>query len=104
MTPVAIRPATSADIPTITRIYGHAVEHGTASFEIEVPDQTEMTRRQRELIDAGFPYIAAEFDGRLLGYAYAGPYRRTTGLSFHYRRLDLRRFQGAAPWRWQDAA
>ena len=75
MTPILIRPSTPADIPAITRIYTHAVEHGTASFEIEAPDQTEMTRRQRELIDAGFPYIAAEFDGALLGYAYAGRYR-----------------------------
>ena len=72
---VSIRPATPTDIPAIARIYAHAVEHGTASFEIEAPDQTEITRRQRELIDAGFPYIAAELDGRLLGYAYAGPYR-----------------------------
>jgi phosphinothricin acetyltransferase len=75
MTLVSIRPATPADIPAIARIYAHAVKHGTASFEIEAPDQTEMARRQRELVDAGFPYIAAELDGRLLGYAYAGPYR-----------------------------
>jgi L-amino acid N-acyltransferase YncA len=73
--PVSIRPATSADIPAIARIYAHAVKHGTASFEIEAPDPAEMARRQRELVDAGFPYIAAELDGRLLGYAYAGPYR-----------------------------
>ena len=71
----SIRPATPNDIPAIARIYAHAVEHGTASFEIEAPDQAEMTRRQCELVDAGFPYIAAELDGRLLGYAYAGPYR-----------------------------
>jgi len=75
MTLVSIRPATPIDIPAIARIYAHAVKHGTASFEIEAPDQTEMARRQRELVDAGFPYIAAELDGRLLGYAYAGPYR-----------------------------
>jgi phosphinothricin acetyltransferase len=75
MMPVSIRPATPADIPAIARIYAHAVEHGTASFEIEAPDPAEMARRQREVVDAGFPYIAAELDGRLLGYAYAGPYR-----------------------------
>jgi L-amino acid N-acyltransferase YncA len=82
MTPVSIRPATPADIPAITRIYAHAVEHGTASFEIEAPDQTEMARRQRELIDAGFPYIAAELDGVLLGYAYAGCYRARPAYRF----------------------
>jgi L-amino acid N-acyltransferase YncA len=75
MTTVSIRPATPADIPAITRIYAHAVAHGTASFETEAPDQTEMARRQRALFDGGFPYIAAEIGGTLLGYAYAGHYR-----------------------------
>jgi L-amino acid N-acyltransferase YncA len=75
MPPVAIRPATPADIPAITRIYDHAVRHGTASFELEAPDEAEMLRRMRALVDDGFPYIAAEVDGLLAGYAYAGPYR-----------------------------
>ena len=35
MTDVAIRAATPADIPGITRIYAHAVIHGTATFELE---------------------------------------------------------------------
>ena len=73
--PLVIRPATPADIPAIARIYAFAVTHGTASFEIEAPDEAEMARRQRALIDGGFPYLAAELEGRLLGYAYAGEYR-----------------------------
>ena len=73
--PLVIRPATPADIPAIARIYAFAVTHGTASFEIEAPNEAEMARRQRALIDGGFPYLAAELEGRLLGYAYAGEYR-----------------------------
>jgi len=72
---VSIRPATSADIPAITRIYAHAVKYGTASFELEPPDEAEMARRQRTLLDGGYPYIVAEIDVVLVGYAYAGPYR-----------------------------
>ena len=53
MSPLSIRPATPADIPAITRIYRHAVRHGTASFELEPPDEAEMTRRMRALLDAG---------------------------------------------------
>ena len=49
--------------------------HGTASFELEPPDEAEMTRRMRALLDGGFPYLVAEIDGALAGYAYAGPYR-----------------------------
>jgi phosphinothricin acetyltransferase len=75
MSAVVIRPATAADIPAITRIYAHAVTHGTASFELEPPDEAEMARRMQMLLESGFPYIAAETGGRLAGYAYAGPYR-----------------------------
>lgn len=70
-----IRPATPTDIPAITVIYAHAVRHGTASFEIEPPDEAEMTRRQTTLLAGGFPYIVAENDSGIAGYAYAGPYR-----------------------------
>src|SRR5436305_366941 len=75
MSDVSIRPATSADVPAITRIYAHAVRQGTASFELEPPDEAEMTRRQRALLDGGYPYLVAEIDGSVAGYAYAGPYR-----------------------------
>jgi phosphinothricin acetyltransferase len=75
MPSLAIRLATADDIPAITRIYAHAVRHGTASFELEPPDEIEMLRRQRALIDGGFPYIVAERGGLFLGYAYAGPFR-----------------------------
>jgi len=70
-----IRPATEADLPAITKIYEHAVLHGTATFELTPPDLAEMTRRFKSLMDGGFPYFVGVLDGRLSGYAYAGPYR-----------------------------
>lgn len=78
----AIRPAKTSDIPAITRIYAHAVEFGTASFELAPPDETEMARRMHELMGRGFPYIVAEIEGRLAGYAYAGPYRARPAYRF----------------------
>src|ERR1700719_5025679 len=75
MNDVSLRTATSADIAAITRIYAHAVEHGTASFELEPPDEAEMKRRQHALLARDFPYIVAELAGAVVGYAYAGPYR-----------------------------
>jgi L-amino acid N-acyltransferase YncA len=70
-----IRPATEADLPFVTQIYEHAVRFGTATFELVAPDLPEMTRRFRALMDGGFPYFVAALDGRVVGYAYAGPYR-----------------------------
>jgi L-amino acid N-acyltransferase YncA len=75
MTTLSIRPARPADIPTITAIYAQAVLHGTASWEIEPPDEAEMLRRQEAILAGGYPYLVAERDGALLGYAYAGAYR-----------------------------
>jgi phosphinothricin acetyltransferase len=82
MTSISIRAATPADIPAITRIYAHAVTHGTASFELDPPDETEMARRQRALLDGGFPYHVAERGHAVLGYAYAGPYRTRPAYRF----------------------
>jgi L-amino acid N-acyltransferase YncA len=75
MPALEIRPATEADLPAVTDIYEHAVLHGTATFELIPPDLTEMTRRFKALMDGGYPYLAAALDSRVIGYAYAGPYR-----------------------------
>jgi len=45
MSSLEIRPATAADLPSITEIYEHAVRFGTATFELIPPDLAEMTRR-----------------------------------------------------------
>lgn len=82
MSAVSIRPAKPADIPAITRIYAHAVIHGTASFELDPPDEAEMTARMQALLGGGFPYLAAESGGELLGSAYAGHYRTRPAYRF----------------------
>jgi L-amino acid N-acyltransferase YncA len=83
----SIRPAETRDLPAITRIYAHAVRHGTASFELDPPDEAEMARRHVALVSGGFPYLVAEHasEGALsgvLGYAYAGPYRARPAYRF----------------------
>ena len=77
-----IRPTTPADIPAITRIYAHAVLHGTATFELEPPDEAEMLRRFEKLRAGSFPYVVAEIDGVVAGYAYAGAFRERPAYRF----------------------
>ena len=72
MSEVNIRAATPADLAAITRIYADAVKHGTATFEIEPPDETEMARRRDALLAKDYPYLVAERAGAIAGYAYAG--------------------------------
>lgn len=75
MQSVLIRNAFAMDIPTITAIYAHAVAYGTATFEIDPPTEDDMAMRRNALVDGGFPYVVVEFDGEVVGYAYAAPYR-----------------------------
>jgi phosphinothricin acetyltransferase len=75
MTTPSIRAGLPADIPAIAAIYAHAVQHGTASWELEPPDQVEMQRRFEAIQAGGYPYLVAERAGAILGYAYAGAYR-----------------------------
>lgn len=70
-----IRPATAEDIPAITAIYGHWVEVGTSSFELQAPDEAEMLSRFTALKQKDLPWLAATRGGALVGYAYAGLYR-----------------------------
>ncbi|MEH6726266.1 MAG: N-acetyltransferase family protein [Hyphomicrobiales bacterium] len=73
---VEILPPIPADLPFLQAIYSEAVLNGTASFELEPPDLAEITRRYHALVDQNFPYfVAKNAVGKLLGYAYAGPYR-----------------------------
>jgi len=75
MRKLIIRPALPGDIGAITRIYADAVRNGTASFEVEPPDEAEMLRRQTALVNNRYPYFTAEIESVVAGYAYAGPYR-----------------------------
>jgi phosphinothricin acetyltransferase len=79
---LAIRPAARADIPAITRIYADAVTHGTASFELEPPNEAEMMRRMQAVLDGAFPYLVAEVHGAVAGYAYASFYRTRPAYRF----------------------
>jgi phosphinothricin acetyltransferase len=77
-----IRPAEEADIPAIADIYAHHVLQGTGTFETEPPDAHEMKRRWLALRDRNFPYLVAEREGTMIGYAYAGPYRERLAYRF----------------------
>lgn len=75
MTTVDVRDVTAMDIAAITDIYAHHVRFGGASFELEPPSEDEMRTRWSKLVAEQFPWIAATEGERVVGYAYAGPYR-----------------------------
>ncbi|MBS0449556.1 MAG: N-acetyltransferase [Proteobacteria bacterium] len=73
--PLLIRPSRSADLSAIAAVYAWNVEHGTGTFELDAPSVAEMAQRRDGVLDKGLPWLVAERDGRVLGYAYAGPFR-----------------------------
>lgn len=72
---LTIRPSTPADLPAITAIYAWNVLNGTGTFELEAPDEAEMARRRDDVLAKGLPWLVAERDGTVLGYAYANLFR-----------------------------
>ena len=65
-----IRPSRDEDIPAITAIYGHHVLHSTGTFETEPPSVTDMVTRRADVLSKGLPYLVAEQDGKIVGFAY----------------------------------
>ena len=65
-----IRPCRHEDVPAITAIYGHHVLHSTGTFETEPPSQADMNARHTDVLGKGLPYLVAEVEGQVVGFAY----------------------------------
>jgi L-amino acid N-acyltransferase YncA len=74
MTPL-LRDTVAADLPAITAIYADEVLHGTATFELTPPDAAEMASRLAAVRALDLPWLTAELDGEVVGYAYLSPFR-----------------------------
>jgi len=65
-----IRPSRDEDVAAITAIYAHHVLHGTGTFETEPPTDSDMATRRADVLSKNLPYLVAEQEGELLGFAY----------------------------------
>lgn len=72
---MTIRDASAGDAAAIAAIYSHYIAHTAVSFELEPVDGGEMRARLQEVRTQGLPWIVAEEDGRIVGYAYATRWR-----------------------------
>ena len=69
-----IRSANVDDAARALDIYAYYVEHTAVSFEYDVPTLDEFSFRMAKTLER-YPYLVLEEDGRILGYAYAGPFK-----------------------------
>lgn len=69
-----IRLATPKDAEALLQIYGFYVENTAISFEYTAPTVAEFQARIEKTLTE-YPYLVAVEEGRIIGYAYAGPFR-----------------------------
>lgn len=82
MSDLVIRPYSPADVPAVTRIYGHYVRETVITFETEEPSEAEMASRFAAITAKGHPLLIGEVDGAVIGYAYASTYRAREAYRF----------------------
>jgi len=70
-----LRPALPADAAAIAAIYNHYILTTTISFEETPVDADDIAQRMASVQSAKLPYLVAEEDGIVTGYAYATPWR-----------------------------
>jgi phosphinothricin acetyltransferase len=77
-----IRRATDADAEAIADIYNYYVTDTIVTFEEESVPGSEIARRIHLVESAGLPWVVAEENGEILGYAYATPWKDRIGYRF----------------------
>ena len=76
-----IRNVSNTDISDITAIYNHYIENTCITFEEEPVTSNEMLKRI-ETISKAYPFLVAELDNTLIGYAYATSWRIRSAYRF----------------------
>ncbi len=79
---IVVRDAVEADMPAVQDIYAHYVLSSLATFEETPPSLEVMLARRRASIENGLPYLVAERNREVVGYAYAGAYHARPAYRF----------------------
>ena len=74
-----IRPATAPDSDPLSKIYNYYIATSHATFELAPIDAADMLQRIQNTIVEGLPFLVAEVDGSIAGYAYGRPFRPRPG-------------------------
>jgi L-amino acid N-acyltransferase YncA len=80
--PCVLRDAVGADGAALAAIYNHYIDHTIVTFEEERVGAADMARRVSDVQAASLPWLVAERDGELAGYAYATGWRTRVAYRF----------------------
>jgi phosphinothricin acetyltransferase len=77
-----IREAAAPDAAPVAAIYNHYIRETVVTFEEEPVSGAEIARRIEEVQSASLPWLVAEVDRQVVGYAYAGPWHARSAYRF----------------------
>jgi phosphinothricin acetyltransferase len=72
---ITIREVRESDAESIAAIYAHHVLNGTASYDVDPPSAEATLGKIRRIAAARWPFLVAELDGEVAGYAYVTQFR-----------------------------
>ncbi len=72
---MTFRPATNADAPALVDMYNYYVSTSNVTFDLDVWTTNDMAHKIETVAALGMPFIVAERDGELVGYAYLSTFR-----------------------------
>jgi L-amino acid N-acyltransferase YncA len=75
MSDVVLRPALAADAEAMARIYNYYVVNTVVTFEEEPVSAQAIAERLAEIQQASLPWLIAEIDDAVIGYAYASKWK-----------------------------
>ena len=73
---VAVRASTEEDVPAMLAIYAHHIRNGLGAYDPEPLHDEDIKRRRKNMLKRRLPHLVAERGGRVVGYAYAVPFRK----------------------------
>lgn len=73
---IVVRPSTEDDVPAMLAIYAHHIQRGLGAFDFEPLNGDDIKRRRKNMAKHRLPHLVAEYDGVVIGYAYAVPFRK----------------------------
>ena len=80
--PAIIRSATVGDAEAIATIYNHYITQTVVTFETEEVSTAEMAQRMDQVLSASFPWLVADAEGEVVGYAYAHKWHARSAYRF----------------------
>ncbi len=77
-----IRPVSPSDATGIAEIYNYYIQNSTVTFEEKKVNASDIQSRIEKVTFAELPWLVAEYNGQIVGYAYATKWKERSAYRF----------------------